>query len=250
MHNYSIRKYLSLGLLCSLMLVQNLAAQEFNGEADDQFYPYLFINGNIQAGLPLQIFKQKGQSQGYGGGGLFLVQVARKPVFIGLEASIQRLDEEGIAFEEVINGFVEEFEMTAKSNILLSHVVARFQPWDNGLFRPYVDGLVGAKYLFTRTTTENINTEETESTSNLTDWTLSYGMALGLQLGFFKNEAVTVDIRCSYLTGNNANFMVRRPDATGSFFTPIEAFEEKNAPATMLIPQIGVTVDLSTVDYY
>lgn len=229
------------GLFC-----RSLGAQE----TETIFHPYLFINGNLQAGIPLQIFSQKGQTNGYGGGGLFLAQLGQRPLFAGLEFSMMRFDSERINFEEVINGFVEEFEQTTKNNAFLAHLVVRAQPWDNGLFRPYVDGLVGLKDLYTRTTLENLSAEDSESNTDVQDWSLSYGLALGLQLGVFNNEAITIDIRCSVLTGNNATFLVRRPDATGPFFAPIDAFVEQNAPPFMLIPQIGVTVDLSTVDYY
>lgn len=229
-----------------LLFMEGLTAQE----AENRFYPYLYINGNIQGGIPMQVFKQKGQNESYGGGGLFLVQLGPRPLFAGLEVSMQRFDSEGVNFEEVINGFVEEFEQTTKNNVFLAHLVTRFQPWDNSLFRPYVDGLFGMKNLFTRTTLENLATENTESNTDLKDWTFSYGLAVGLQLGVFSNKAVTIDLRCSYMTGNNATFMTRRPDARGPFFVPIDAFEEQNAPPAMLLPQIGVTVDLSTVEYY
>lgn len=229
-----------------LLLAISLRGQE----TEEKFFPYLYLNGNLQLGVPLQIFKDVGQQGSYGGGGLFLVQLGPRPVFAGLEASMQRFDSEQINFEETINGFIEQFEQTTKNNVFLAHLVVRAQPWDNSLFRPYLDGLFGMKNLYTRTTVENVETEDTESNTDLKDWTLSYGVALGVQLGLFRNKAVTIDIRCSYLTGNSSSFYVRRPDATGPFFIPLDAFERRQAPPAMLIPQIGVTVDLSTVDYY
>jgi hypothetical protein len=219
-------------------------------ETESRFFPYLYLNGNLQGGLPIQLFKEKGQRNSYGGGGLFLVQLGPRPMFAGLEASMQRFDNEQIEFEETVNGFVEQFRQTTKNNVFLAHVVVRAQPWDNSLFRPYLDGLFGVKNLFTRTTVENLETEDSDSNTDFKDWSLSYGFALGVQLGVFRNQAVTIDLRCSYLTGNNATFYTRRPDATGPFFIPLDAFEPQNAPPAMLIPQIGVTVDLSTVDYY
>lgn len=219
-------------------------------EAAPEFVPYLYFNANIQAGLPFQLFKSRGQTESYGAGGLFLVQVGPRPIYFGLEGAMHRFDSEAISFEEVVNGFVEEFEQTTKNNALLAHLVLRIQPWDNSLFRPYLDGLVGTKYLFTRTTVENLETEDTNSNLEMEDWALSYGVALGLQLGVFRNEAVTIDLRCVVLTGNASTFLARDPNASPPYFAPIEAFWERNAPAAMLIPQIGVSVDLSTVDYY
>lgn len=242
---YSLqRKYWRCGLLILLPIFL------FGQEEAEKFYPYLFLNGNAQLGFPTQLFKQRGQQESYGGGGLFLIQLGPRPVFAGVEAGMQRFDEESIRFEEVVNGAVEEFEQTTKNNVFLAHLVVRVQPWDNSLFRPYMDGLFGVKNLYTRTTVENLNTEDSNSNTDRKDWSMSYGLALGVQLGVFRNKAVTIDLRCSYLTGNNATFLVRRPDANGPFFAPIDAFEERNAPPTMLIPQLGVSVDLSTVDYY
>lgn len=244
------------GLPDSLRSILLIFALSFLGislrgqETEEKFFPYLYLNGNLQLGVPLQIFKDVGQQGGYGGGGLFLVQLGPRPIFAGLEASMQRFDSEQIDFEETINGFVEQFRQTTKNNVLLAHLVLRAQPWDNSLFRPYLDGLFGVKDLYTRTTVENLETEDTESNTDFKDWTLSYGFALGVQLGVFRNKAVTIDIRCSYLTGNSSSFYVRRPDATGPFFIPLDAFEIRQAPPAMFIPQIGVTVDLSTVEYY
>lgn len=233
-------------LLCFLFL-GDLRSQE---TAEERFFPYIFLNVNLQGGLPLQVFKQKGQQESYGGGGIFLVQLGPRPVFAGLESAMQRFDSESVSFEEVVNGSVEEFEQTTKNNLFLAHAVLRVQPWDNSLFRPYLDGLFGMRDLYTRTTLRNLTTEDSSSDTDLQDWSTSYGFALGVQFGVFRNKAVTIDLRCSYLTGNNASFMVRRPDATGPFFLPIEAFEVKNAPPSLLSLQLGVTVDLSTVDYY
>lgn len=243
----SRKSFRSVALLIPLLFTAFLLRGQ---ESESQFFPYLYLNGNVQLGVPLQVFKNMGQEGSYGGGGLFLVQLGPRPVFAGVEVSMQRFDSERINFEETVNGFVEEFEQTTKNNALLAHLVIRAQPWDNSLFRPYLDGLFGVKNLYTRTTVENLETEDTNSNTDLNDWTLSYGFALGVQLGVFRNEAVTIDLRCSYLTGTSSTFYVRRPDATGPFFIPLDAFQQRNAPPSMLIPQIGVTVDLSTVDYY
>lgn len=237
-------------LLCAFILLPVFLTDLPAQESQNKFFPYLFLNGNLQAGIPTQVFQRQGQETGYGGGGVFLVQLGRRPVFGGLDVAMQRFDSEDITFEEIIGGVVEEFRQATKNNAFLAHAVVRVQPWDNGLFRPYLDGLCGTKNLFTRTTVENLNTEDSESNTDRKDWSLSYGFALGLQLGVFRNEAVTIDVRCSYLTGNATTFLVRRPGVTRPFFAPIDAFEEKRAPASMLIPQLGVTVDLSTVDYY
>lgn len=256
MYNYSRRpSFIAINLLFILLLVNvaRLTAQDEDmpaAESAPAFYPYLYLNANAQSGIPLGVFKQSGEPSSYGGGGLFLVQLGPRPMFAGLDISMQRFDSERINFEETINGFVEQFEQTTKNNAFLAHVVVRVQPWDNSLFRPYLDGLFGVRNLYTRTTLENLDTEDTQSNTDTRDWSLSYGFAAGLQLGVFNNQAVTIDIRCSYLTGNTARFLVRDPDAQGPFFTPIEAFQEQVAVPIMLIPQIGVTVDLSTVDYY
>lgn len=248
MQYYSFQSHyrFSISVFFLFILALTLQAQE----TESKFYPYLYLNGSLQAGLPIQLFKEKGQTAAYGGGGLFLVQLGPRPMFAGLDFSMQRFDSEEIEFEETINGFVEQFRQATKNNVMLAHFVVRVQPWDNSLFRPYLDGLFGVKDIYTRTTVENLETEDTESNTDFDDWSLSYGFALGVQLGVFRNKAVTIDLRCSYLTGNNATFYARRPDATGPFFIPLDAFEQQNAPPAMLIPQIGVTVDLSTVDYY
>jgi hypothetical protein len=39
--------------------------------------------------------------------------------------------------------------------------------------------------------------------------------------------------------------MVRREDASGPFNDPVEAFERATSPTHMLIPQLGITFQLS-----
>ncbi len=77
------------------------------------------------------------------------------------------------------------------------------------------------------------------------DWAFSYGGALGVKIYLFHEPALTIDLRCAYLMGANANFMAKRADADSLVIEDtIDAFEEKRSPTHLLLPQIGVTVEL------
>lgn len=230
-------------LYLSLFLTVALYSQE--SDLLSTVERHIYLSGGFQVGIPVQVFAREGQEVAGGLAGMFLMQIGERPLLVGLEVASLRFDSERIRFEDNFNGFIEEFRQSTKNNAVLLHAVVRFQPQTARRFRPYLDGMLGAKDLFTRTTLENLDTEDSSSNTDRADWTLSYGLAAGLQLALFRNPALTIDLRCMYTTGPNATFLVRQPGIEGPFNDPRDAFWEKNAPPTMIIPQLGVSIDLT-----
>ncbi len=212
--------------------------------AQDRVYPNFQLNGNFQMGIPMDDFRDNLDDPGFGGGALFLVHAGNSPLAAGLELSIMAYDSEQSRYNVRVGGFLKEYELQTSSNIFLGHAVVRFQPNVRFPVKPYFDGLFGFKNLFTSTTLTDLDLgSATDSGTDQSDWALSYGGAFGLQFSFSQNSGIVLDLRCAYLPGQNATYLVRREDPFGGFDydDPIEAFEEKTSSTTLLLPQIGVT---------
>lgn len=207
---------------------------------------HVFINGNLQSGIPMDAFRENLDAVGFGGGGIILLQLGRLPVFAGLELSGMTYDSESQDYDVNIGGFLRRYRLRTANNIFLIHGAVRFQPEVNFPIRPYFDGMIGFKNLYTRTTLTDRDADTTESDTDRRDWAFSYGGALGLQLAIFRNPGITLDLRCAYLPGANATYLVRRANDGGPLQDPIDAFEEKASPTNLLMPQIGVTFNLSS----
>ena len=96
------------------------------------------------------------------------------------------------------------------NNILLTHFLLRAQP-RHGAVRPYVDGLVGFKYLFTKTTVESDSgSEPLASDNNLSDFAFSYGLGGGVQARIARlghSKELLFDAKARYLWGSQARYL-------------------------------------------
>jgi hypothetical protein len=91
--------------------------------------------------------------------------------------------------------------------------------------RPYADGLIGFKYLVTRTSLRAESDDENlASSTNFRDFTFSYGFGGGVQVKLGRlgrDGSVMLDGRFRYLRGSNAQYLregsIRRVDGTITF---------------------------------
>jgi hypothetical protein len=207
------------------------------------------LNGNFQMGIPIDEFSNNLNDVGFGGGGLIVFKIGETPVYAGIELSGMIFDAETIDYTVNIGGFFEDYELKTNNSIFLGHAVFRFAPTITFPIRPYIDGMVGFKNLYTRTKLINLddldqdNNEDSRIDSG--DWAFSYGGAIGFQFNIFGNPAITLDLRCAYLPGTNASYLVRKAGSDNEVFDePIDAFEEKSSITTLLMPQLGITFNL------
>ncbi len=224
------------------------------GQAPEEEAPpppprYFDLNLNAQYGFPTGPFQEELSTGGYGVGGFLLLQVKRGvPVQAGLDGAWQRYERETLDYTQVIDGVPRDFRLATKVNVVTAHLVVRYQPVVDFPLWPFLDGLVGVKHLYTLTTlSERLGagaTEQLEVDVDKQDTAFSYGLAGGFQIRPFFHPAVRIELRCAYLPGASAAYFARLEDATGPFNDPLEAFEERRSPTTLVIPQIGITVDL------
>jgi hypothetical protein len=113
-----------------------------------------------------------------------------------------------------------QVDVSTTNNIVLGHFLLRAQR-KTGMFRPYLDGIVGINYLYTRTSVDNIDDpdfKEVTSSTNLDDVVFCYGGGGGLMIKVYSgpealNEdknplsAVLIDFRVRYLAGGLGEYL-------------------------------------------
>jgi hypothetical protein len=129
------------------------------------------------------------------------------------------------------------------------HGFARLQP-QKGVVRPYIEGLWGFKYLFTRTAISNSSDHATiASSTNYGDVAASWGSGAGIDLRIWKprqkvsnngNRSVTLNISARYLWGAEAEYLKKGSIQRNGNGTV--SYQVLRSPTDMLIPQIGLRI--------
>jgi Outer membrane protein beta-barrel domain len=169
-------------------------------------------------GTPQGQFDTQVDATGFGINAFGGVRFGRNsPVLLGLDLGflIYGLERRSEAFSLTIPDV--RVDVITSNNIVLSHFLLRFQP-ARGPVRPYFDGLIGFKYLFTETRIRDqtyINDEPIATTTNFDDVALSYGVGGGLSVAVARTGsggrrgAISLDIGVRYLLGGQASYLRR-----------------------------------------
>jgi hypothetical protein len=191
--------------------------------------------------IPTGEFSKNVTNNGYGIGGQFLVGVGRTPILLGVDAAFATYGSE--EHREPISTTIPELRVKVQTNnnIALTHALLRVQPW-TGTVRPYADGLIGFKYLFTDTKILNeSNDEELASTKNLSDFAFSYGFGGGVQVRLARigrGGDICLDGKVRYLRGSRAEYLnrdsIRREN--GTVF-----FDVLRSRTDVVTAQVGIT---------
>ena len=221
---------------------EEMIEEEYYDEPEYNFKKTMLLGGNFQLGIPLGDMGRLLDKTSWGFGGSILGRLnAEKPIFAGFDLSVQTIDTESLIEEELINGILEQFRVTTKNHVLNAHFLVRYQPEVNFFIQPFVEGMLGTKWFYTRTAVTDANNsgETLSSDFDRGDWAASFGGAVGFQINLSRNY-LYLEGRCAYLKGTSAEYLVRRPDSSGVYIDPIEAFEPQNSITDLLIPQIGL----------
>ncbi len=221
---------------------------------DEAGWPwYMQANAHLHAGFPIEGYADKQEKDGLGWGAQLLFQAKRgRPLFVGLEGSMLYLDKERLRFTAIENGQETDYRLVTNNNIFMAHGLLRFKPFVNSWVQPYADGLVGLKKLYTRTRLidESLDDEEVvEAETDLSNTAFSYGLGAGLQVYLSDFPTVLGDIRVVYLPGENATYYTRSDEAPDPIEDTLDAFERVSSPTTLLLIQLGVTIQLSDSDF-
>lgn len=213
--NFSERLTESTFVLVALLMVLGWSISPLHAQSVE---PQPRFGGGVHfmLGFPQGEFKDNVDRIGFGGSGEFLYSFRPTPVKIG--ASIGYLIYGSETREEPFSTTIPDVtvDVTTTNNVLNGYLLLRLQPV-KGLFRPYVDGLLGFNYLFTRTTIVS-EEEEVAASTNFDDFAFSYGGGGGIMIkvydGTKKMEpgkvglaAVLIDARVRYLKGSEAEYL-------------------------------------------
>jgi hypothetical protein len=159
--------------------------------------------------VPRGEFSQNVTNNGYGGGGQFVIRIGRSPFLMG--GDIGGVTYGSVSRREPFSPTIPNIglRVATSNNIFLSHFVVRAQP-RAGLIRPYVDGLIGLKFLFTRTSVSDPDDDETiASNIDLSDTAFSYGVGGGFQIPLTKGREsrILLDLNVRYLRGGRAEYL-------------------------------------------
>ncbi len=214
------------------------------GEVRAQVRPAIDVNFIL--GLPQGEFGEHVDAVGFGGTIFGGIGLRDAPLMVGLELGgmIYGFDRRKERFPNVPEVTID---VETSNNIVMGHLVFRLQP-ASGVVRPYVDGLVGLKYLYTETSIEserNHGDQPFASSTNFDDVAFSYGAGGGLDLRIFNGPlgeerhpvAIAINLGVRYLFGSEAEYLkegsIRRVGDD-------VAYDVERSRTDLLVPQLGV----------
>ncbi|MBP1766928.1 MAG: hypothetical protein H6P98_1043 [Candidatus Aminicenantes bacterium] len=135
---------------------------------------------NFVMGYPQNEFRRNVDRTFYGLSGEFFYHFRRSPLSVGISleylnyGSESRLEPLSYEIPDVL------VDVTTRNSLFSTAAVLRLSPVE-GAFRPYVEALVGFNYLFTYTSVSDDGgwSEDIATTTNLDDWSLTYGAGAG-----------------------------------------------------------------------
>jgi hypothetical protein len=167
------------------------------------------LGGYFLTVVPRGEFSENVTNNGYGAGLQVLVPIGSSPFLVGGDFGFVVYGSE--SHREPISTTIPNLQVRVRTsnNIFLPHFVLRAQP-RSGLIRPYVDGLIGLKYLWTQTSISDVDGDEPfASDTNLSDTSFSYGIGGGLQIPLTKGpeSRLMLDTGVRYLRGGRAEYL-------------------------------------------
>jgi hypothetical protein len=196
-------------------------------------------------GIPIGAFLDNTNTVGIGLGGHYVHRLGSTPFYVGGELDWIFYGQDRSDYDLNIANFTERYRLRVRNNIVLLHGILRLAPDVNGPVRPYFDGMIGTKILYTSTKLENLDNPNADDQRDTQDGNgaFSYGGAVGLQIFFNEGSGAALDVRVAYLPGTEARYRVRREDAPGAVYTdPLDAFEFRSSETFLLMVQVGLSI--------
>ncbi|WP_299459470.1 hypothetical protein [uncultured Microscilla sp.] len=180
---------------------------------------------NATTGFPLNEFKAQNPGTAFGINiNMFFPHSESSPVFWGVDLNFQGMGAREVS--KVVNTDVNgtsvpiDFKLANRNRLFSGHFVIRAKVPTQGV-QPYVEGLVGLKYFYTRTFIKEINTgnsavSEQEMTRNSSvggeslqrSIAFSHGLGIGAQMMFSQFFGANIGLR--YLWGSPAKYYTKQ----------------------------------------
>lgn len=168
----------------------------------------------LDGGFPQGSFKENVESNGLGIEGIIGYSIPYSPITVGFDLGF--ITYGSASRKEVFNPNIPEVRIRVRTtnNIFTGHFFTRMEAKE-GIFRPYIDGLVGFHYLWTESRIEDDSDFETiASSTNFDDTAFSYGMGGGLKFKIAESKDHMdrtyrwfIDLRARYLFGGEAEYL-------------------------------------------
>jgi len=230
-------------LLCALIGHAQEVDTTYQEEIYEDTTPYWsgLFNMNCDVTIPRDAFNERFGELGNGASFNFYVNRSNFPVYLGWHFGLARYDSERFNYTQIFEGEVIPFREVASTNSFATGPIVRFEPNIDFFFRPYVEGTAGLSLFYARTKVVDEELDEVvDSFGEGSDVAWHYGGTAGVEISLYDNYTLSLDLRCSYLFGTEAEYFVKR-DNPGQLAFPIDAFELTNSTTNRIIPQIGVT---------
>ncbi len=203
------------------------------------------ISPTVQLAVPQGDYKETNPDAGYGLRVNFLYRPGKSRfVKFGGEFGMQEKARATQYFSGYVNGFYDEFKVSATSNIFSLMFLTRFQPNTFHKVKPFVDLTAGWNVFFSTVTVERLTfySDYNNSYSNSTKahWAFSYGAAGGIDIPLNGRDDLGLELKVAYIIGANTTYLTDPyigNDAKVSFI-------ERTSRTNMLIPQAGIRINL------
>ncbi len=195
-------------------------------------------NVNFITGFPQNEFADNVDNVGLGGGGGVGYHLDVSPIMVGAEFSFLIYGSETQRVPVIITIPNVTVDVQTSNNIFLGHFFVRLQS-NQGVVRPYLEGLIGVHNLFTETQIKNgTGNEVIAKSTNQKDSAFSYGTGAGLMIRVHKTDddikEVFINLRVRYLFGGEADYLsFRREDGQVSI-------DFNNSRTDLITFQLGV----------
>lgn len=204
----------------------------------------------IEVGLlfnsPLDNFQRAVDQNFVGVGTSFLFRQRSSPsIMIGMDMSYSSFSRLRANYFLEYDGYLDEYNVRTGTNVIGLHGKIRIAPSGYRKWTPFAEGMIGTKFLGTRSNIYSNFDGESEQFDGYwqeTDWALSYGGALGLirNLSTYDDMDINVHLKVAYLPGGGADFLTLAEDyIIGTL--PEDPYTEKFSTTNLLQLQIGVT---------
>ncbi len=184
--------------------------------------------------------------------------IRQSPVLAGVDIGILNYGRtsDNVPFSRTVGPRIP-VDVTTTNNVLETHLSVRLQP-RRGRLRPFVEGLVGFKYLFTRTSLSEEDLgddvdagDNIASSTNFDDFAFSGGAGAGLDVRVYQPDdpakrvqGVGLHLGVQYLLGQEAEYLAEGAltDDNDNGELDRSELDVRRSRTTLLQPQFGVTV--------
>lgn len=228
-------------------------AQDGDDETSQREWRYRGVGDlSFIVGVPMNEFGDNVDGLGYGASLYAGLGSTDSPLQVGVDVAflVYGRSTDRVPFSSTVGPRVLVDVVTTNS-IVQPHLVLRVQP-PSGSVRPYLEGLIGFKYLFTETRVEDDDQNtRIASTTNFDDYAWSGGAGAGIDVRIGSNETESGRLTTFYFTfgvqyllGQQAEYLAEADlvDANNDGRLTEDELPIRSSRTDLIVPSIGFSV--------